>query len=357
MGNRRYSVLALALLLVFCSVSVFAQEAEQVWKKINTLPAEEREHFVLSKAKIEGEVVWYTSLSADSLTPLKAEFEKRYPGVKLNLWRGAGERILNRILTEARAGKSNVDVMGTGIEHLSPIMKASLAGQYVSPERKFYPDILRDAHSYWTSYTYLVAAIAYNSNLVTSADVPKRYEDFLAPKWKGGFAIDSNSDLTVITWLKIWGLEKTEKFLQALVANEVSVRRGHTLTAQLLCAGEFKAAIELYVYRVADLKHNGCPTGLVFPDPTPGAPSLLYSARRSPRPYAASLLIDYVLSESGQRILAETGRHPARPGIRNKYPEMDMESQGVRIFFLRPEDSEQTTEKYLELRDRYLLAR
>jgi len=99
--------------------------------------------------------------------------------------------------------------------------------------------------------------------------VPKKYEDFLGPKWKGNFALDMDPDKSIMGWFKTWGLERTKKYMQGISKNEVVVRKGHTLLAQLLCAGEFKAAIDLYAYLLADLKHTrGCPVEISYPDPT-----------------------------------------------------------------------------------------
>lgn len=355
----RGSYLLLAALAVFlaCSPPVLGKEPEEIWKELGKLSGEERHALLLLKARAEGEVVWYTSSSIDSLSPLRKDFEKRYPKIKIKIWRASGERILNRILAEARAGRFNVDIVGAGYRYIFPLMRTGLVGRYISPERKFYPDIYKDQNGYWTSHIYRMVVMAYNTTLVSRPQAPRRYEDFLDPKWKGNFAIDTNPHRTLMAWLKIWGNEKTEKFLQGLIENEAAVRRGHTLVTQLLCAGEFKAAIELFAYRVAEFKHKGCPVEMVFPDPTPGSLSLLYLVARSPHPYAAALLVDYVLSKTGQRLLAEKGLYSARRGIKLKYPEMNMAKRGIRSLLLRPKDAEQFGKNYLQLRERYLLVR
>jgi len=239
-----------------------------------------------------------------------------------------------------------------------PIMKkTNLVGRYRSPERKFYPKRFKDQDGYWTAQSYILAVIAYNTNLVRSSEAPKKYEDFLDPKWKGSFAIDSDADRALMGWLKTWGNERTEKFLEGIVKNDVAVRRGHTLMTQLLCAGEFKAAIELYSYRVAELKHKGCPVKMLYPDPTPGAGSLLVVAKYSRHPYAAGLLMDYLLSYRGQKVMAERGQLSARRGVLPKYPETDVEKIGVRVLLLSPEDAEKHGKKYFELRERFLINR
>lgn len=59
---------------------------------------------------------------------------------------------------------------------------------------------------------------------------------------------------------------------------------------------------DLYAYRLADLKNTkGYPVEISYTDPTPAAPSPLVVAKKSPRPYAAALLMDYLLSEPAQK--------------------------------------------------------
>jgi iron(III) transport system substrate-binding protein len=200
--------------------------------------------------------------------------------------------------------------------------------------------------------------MAYNTKLVPAAQAPKKYEDFLDPKWKGNFAIDMDSDKTIMAWLKTWGPEKTKKLLQALSKNEIVVRKGHTLIAELLCAGEFKAAVELYAYRLADVKHKkGCPVEIVYPDPTPATASPVAVTRDAPHPYGAALLMDYLLSQAGQKIFSDFGRLSPRRDVRPRYSELDMEANRVRILLLKPEDTDQFGKQYQQLREEFLLGR
>ena len=336
---------------------VSAKEPEEIWRDLGNLPVAERQKQLLSGAKLEGKALLYGNINAEQLEKLRVDFEKRYP-LKLEVYRASGERISNRFLTEARGGQFLADVVGPSNEHLPTLMKAGLVGRYDSPERAFYPESLRDRQGYWTPYDYNIAVIAYNSRLVPAVDVPKRYEDFLDPKWKGNFALDQDPDKSIMGWLKTWGVERTWKYLQGISKNDVVVRKGHTLLTQLLCAGEFKAGIDLYAYRLADLKNTkGCPVEISYTDPTPAAPSPLVVAKKSPRPYAAALLMDYLLSESSQKILSEFGRLSARRGVKPIYPELDIEAKGGRVLLLTPDDAVQLDKPYQQLREEFLLRR
>jgi iron(III) transport system substrate-binding protein len=343
--------------LLFVLTHVSAKEPEEIWRDLGSLPGAERQKQLLSGAKTEGKAVLYGNINAEQLEKLRVDFEKRHP-VKLEVYRASGERIANRFLTEARGGQFLADVVGPSNEHLPTLMKAGLVGRYDSPERAFYPESLRDKQGYWTPYDYNIAVIAYNSRLVPAGDIPKKYEDFLDQKWKGNFALDQDPDKSIMGWLKTWGVERTRKYLQGISKNDVVVRKGHTLLTQLLCAGEFKAGIDLYAYRLADLKNTkGCPVEISYTDPTPAAPSPLVVAKKSPRPYAAALLMDYLLSEPAQKILAEFGRLSARRGVRPIYPDLDTEAKGVRLLLLTPDDAVQLEKPYQQLREEFLLKR
>jgi len=356
------TVFTIAFVLLFPSFygsyafSAAAKEPEEIWQELARLSREEREKRLIAGARAEGKAVLYGNLSADHLEKAKVDFEKRYP-VKLEGYRASGERIANRVLTEFRAGQFVADVIGPSNEHVPTLMKAGVLGRYDSPERKAYLDTHKDRDGYWTAYDYNVAVIAYNTRLV-SGDPPRKYDDFLDPKWKNSFAIDMDPDKSLMGWLKLWGPDRTRKYLQAITKNEVVVRKGHTLLAQLLCAGEFKAAIDLYAYRVADLKNSrGCPVDISYPDPTPATPSPLGVTKKAPHPYAAALLTDYLLSEPAQKIFIELGRISGRRGIRPKYPDIDLDAKGVRILLITPEDALQLEKSYEQLREEFLLKR
>jgi ABC-type Fe3+ transport system substrate-binding protein len=94
-----------------------------------------------------------------------------------------------------------------------------------------------------------------------------------------------------------------------------------------------------------------------YTDPTPATPSPLVVAKKSPRPYAAALLMDYLLSAPAQKILAEFGRLSARRDVRPIYPDLDTEAKGVRVLLLTPEDAVQFEKPYQQLREEFLLKR
>jgi iron(III) transport system substrate-binding protein len=64
---------------------------------------------IVEAAKKEGEVIWYTSMSVDQSQPLMNAFNKKYPAIKPVLVRLGGGALMNRVLTETRAGLFGFD--------------------------------------------------------------------------------------------------------------------------------------------------------------------------------------------------------------------------------------------------------
>ncbi len=77
-----------------------SREPEEIWQELLKLPAEERQKRLVAGAKAEGKAIVYGNISADHLERLRIDFDKRY-GLKLDGYRASGERVANRLLTEA----------------------------------------------------------------------------------------------------------------------------------------------------------------------------------------------------------------------------------------------------------------
>src|ERR1700757_428730 len=61
-------------------------------------------------AESETKMVWYTTISSDNAKMLIDQFRQRYPKIDAEFFRTGGPRLMERIFTEARAGKHIWDV-------------------------------------------------------------------------------------------------------------------------------------------------------------------------------------------------------------------------------------------------------
>jgi iron(III) transport system substrate-binding protein len=169
---------------------------------------------------------------------------------------------------------------------------------------------------------------------VNKKDAPKSYQDLLDPRWKDKLGMDADEGEWFAGLITVWGREKTVDYFRNLMKQNPSLRRGHTLLANLNAAGEFSVAVNLFGYRVMEMKEKGETIDLVNADPVMVRPAHLALARRAPHPNAAKLYIDFVLSVPGQQVLASVGRTVVRPGVKLKYPEL---TEGVKLYPIKPE--------------------
>ena len=241
----------------------------------------------------EKEVVWYTAMNTQDVEPLRQRFEQRHPGAKLTVLRQPGEKIRNRILSEMRAGRNLWDVVSFNHLDMGTLERERLLGSKPAP-------------IYVRQYV-----IGYNTSLVPPPQAPKDWGDLLAPRWKGKLAMDEDEVEWFASMLDYMGRDKGMRFMRSLASQEPQLRRGHTLLAKLLVAGDYPLAI-VHAQEMDEAKKAGAPVDWVRTlDPIVTSPSVIAISARAAHPGAARLLVDFVLSPEGQAILRDRGRMPA----------------------------------------------
>jgi iron(III) transport system substrate-binding protein len=262
----------------------------------------------LQKAKAEGAVVFYTSAGLTEMKPLVDGFAKKFPFIKVELYRSISEKLLNKILTEERAQTHRFDVVLTNTLELEDLIARGLIGKYKSRERNGYSDKDMDKDGYWTNVQSSYYVLGYNTKLVPAGSVPKDWPDLLKPLGKKNFAMDREEYNWYGAMLEYLGQEPGRRFMRQLAALNPVFYKGHTLIAQLLAAGEFSLAI-VYPHRVESMKKQGAPIDWV-PTIKPIIAEMgpVGIAAKAPNPNSAKVLVDFILSREGQQLLRAAGR-------------------------------------------------
>ena len=259
---------------------------------------------LIAGARKEGFLNLYSSAISEHMTAVTSAFEKKY-GVKVRLWRGASEDILQRTVTEARGGRFDVDVVETASPQIIAIDREKLLQEYQTPVAA---DLMRESAipgAPWLPSRLIVFTGAYNTNLVKKADLPRRYEDLANPKWKGKLGIEADDNNWLMALDGALGESKGVNLFREIVAkNGMSVRKGHTLMANLVASGEVPIALTIYYHEVEPLKRAGAPIEELNIAPAFAFTAGAGLAKRAPHPYAAVLFLDFLLSD-GQKILAD----------------------------------------------------
>jgi iron(III) transport system substrate-binding protein len=166
--------------------------------------------------------------------------------------------------------------------------------------------------------------LAYNKNLVKSSEVPKTYQDLLLPRWRGRkMSLDRDAGDVFGALLDSWGEKEGIDYFRRLAKQEVLIRSGYTLQAQLLAAGEVEIVPWSHLQRPLLMADSGAPLGIGFLEPVVSKAQVLLLARRAVHPHAAALFIDWALSEEGQAFVGiDIVRSPVRIGQKQKYMEL-----------------------------------
>ena len=98
--------LYLTVALLFLCVTAAWGQSDTIKKLANySGPAADYEKMLHEGAKKEGKVVWYTSLGGKSWKTIKAEFAKKYPDVKIEVYRAGSKDISSKVFAESKARK------------------------------------------------------------------------------------------------------------------------------------------------------------------------------------------------------------------------------------------------------------
>jgi iron(III) transport system substrate-binding protein len=253
--------------------------------------------------KVEGKVVFYTTANASDAKAITDGFRKIYPKIDVQFERTSDSQLMEKILTEARAGKSLWDVAQTTGFYGYLLKKRGLLAAYDSSGRKYFREGFKDPQGFWTSTYTTYAVFGYNTRLVSKANIPRSHEDLLKPAWKGQFGLEARAYEWFTATISGMGREKGLGYMRALAKQQPELRVGRTLLAQLVAAGEFNGTLTAYMHNFDTLKAGGAPVEWV-----PLAPSFanlhpIGISARAPHPNASRLFVDYVLSQRGQEVV------------------------------------------------------
>src|SRR5436190_16721936 len=283
----------------------------------------DREKKILEGAKKEREVVVYTSLNLKDSVPIVEVFERKYGGVKVQLWRSSSEKVLQRAIAEAHAGRFGCDILETNGPEMEACYREKLLEEFYSPHFKDLPAAAFPRHRHYVADRFNFFTIGYNTNLVKPEEVPNAYTDLVNPRWAGRVGLEGSD----VDWfgavVKSMGEQKGLAFFRKLAEMKPQIRTGHTLMAELVASGEIPLAATLYNHNVERLAVKGAPVKWKAVTPTFGRPNAIGLCRRAPHPHAALLFADFMLSKDGQTLLKERNRVPASLSVDthlNKFP-------------------------------------
>ena len=295
---------ALAIVLIAsCALDRAALAQANRVAEIAAYQGADREQRLIEAAKKEKELTFYSSIPTEDISALVAAFDKKY-GVKVKVWRADSEGFLQRVVSEAKARRFEVDIMAGSTSALEPLYRENLLQEVQSPN---FADLIPEAiapHRQWTAVYLNTLVQAYNTYLAQKESLPKSYRDLRKPEWKGKLGIESEDfDWFAQVVAAMGEAHGLQLFREIVAANGVSVRKGHNLLTNLVAAGEVPLALTVYGFLAEQAKRKGAPIDWFVIPPAVARITAEGLARNAPHPNAALLFFDFLIGE-GQQLLA-----------------------------------------------------
>lgn len=286
----------------------------------------DREQVLLAGAKAEGKVVWYTTLTGGPDQAIPKAFEAKYPGVKVETYRGTARDVMAKIAAETQAKRFLLDTLEGTLPILKAMRDESLLMPYTAPKIARLPSIAKERAEKglfsWATVRESYVSLSYNKNVIPAAAVPKSFDDLLNPALKGklAFTTSDTGSRVIGTMLKFKG----EDYLKKLKNQDISL---HAVSARALLdmvvSGEVGASPTTFRAQAIVSMGKGAPISWVPMEVVTTSMGGVAISSRAPHPHGSVLFLDFILSPECEKILEKYGLDgPAEnPGFNRWYPE------------------------------------
>jgi ABC-type Fe3+ transport system, periplasmic component len=305
----------------------------------------------IDAAKKEGKLMIYGTIVPQVMTLIQKGFEAQY-GIKVEYWRADATKVIDRVLTEWRAGKPNFDVVIGARGPLALGKAENVYARYTPPAAANFPAKFKDKDGQLTAMRVTPVGVLYNTELVKSADVPKTFDDLLDGKWQGKISMpDPSRHASTAQFL--WNMEQLKgdkwmDFVRGLAKQKPHLVESYSSVPNAIVRGESAVGIT-YVQYAGQFKGpiSFAPIDRVFADPSDAA-----LGAKAPSVNAGKLFIEYLCSAEGQRKVADTGEFVLAPGI---YPNIQNADKIMgSLLLMKDASSEQLGKLQAEFRQIFL---
>ncbi len=275
----------------------------------------------LEEARQEGTVVAYSTAGADVRTALSQSFKQKY-GINLEFVVGTGRELMEKILTERRAGLYNADFyMGGTTDVVNMLFPEGI----IDPIKPTFilPEVLDPGVWYAGKYPFVdngerlfgfrgsvFRPITVNSDLVKTDEIGS-FNDLLKPGFKGKIAMGDptigGSAASFFTLVKDYLMGND--FVVALAKQEPFISRDERLLTEWVARGKYSILIGTKPDPIAEFVKAGAPLVSIIPKEgahiEPGAGTICLFNKPA-HPNSLKVFVNWLLGKEGQTIYART---------------------------------------------------
>jgi iron(III) transport system substrate-binding protein len=284
---------------------------------------------VVSKAKQEGKLRAVVSLTEDPLKNMLAAFNKKYPFIEARGESVPNREVYVRLLQELKAGLTK------GVDVNDPI--SDYYNEYLPYQKKL--DVLGMAEQKILQIPLQMVdpinrnivvigsslqVVVYNKTLISAEQVPNTWEDFLKPEFRDRKFVLDIRPINISALVPAWGLEKALEYARKLAAQKPVWGRGHTALITRVLAGEHAIAfgVNYDSFLRARDKDKADRLGYKVLEPVPARLNESWSVlNTAEHPHAGLLMLEFVASPEGQKVLDEQGQYEGSLFVRGTVQE------------------------------------
>lgn len=253
---------------------------------------------VVAAALKEGAVTIYTANQLDSEQQLAKKFNKKFPGIKIEIVRAPGSRLIARVDAEMASGKLSADIVEFSDSGLAKNYE-KLFADYTPPNATKYPAELRSISTKLWPKTAWGYVLAYNKALVRKP--PTKWSDLSQAGFKDKLGwIPAGAGGTTWTLAMFQRQQLGDGEWKALAKKKPTMYPSDAPLLAAVIRGEVRVA-PLKTNSIIPSMKGGAPIGIIYPtDGVPITASAAGISATAPHPNAARLYLDWILSDEGQ---------------------------------------------------------
>jgi iron(III) transport system substrate-binding protein len=282
-------------------------------------------------AKKDGQLTVYSPAEL-VLRGLEKELPKTFAGIEVKSATVEPTELATKLITEKRSGGVRADLIMGSLRDVVDVLDRGIISEQDYASMGI-PQELILFNSKLIGIWNVVFAHAYNTNLIKDpAELPKTWNDFLDPKWKGKLVA---WDFTFSAGLAWWGLEVGEEAVidyarKLIKTQDVLLTRA---VADVVNTGERAIAFNGGLAAVFQAQAKGLPVDFFLVE-VQGAPQYVAAIPAGAKhPNAARLVLKYLLSEPGKAMVWEYQKSAdAHPGANTPYSKAIAAKGGRYIF-------------------------
>jgi len=280
----------------------------------------------VSARAMEDSLVIVTSFPKDLTSVFKKAFEKKHPGVKVEMLKKKTTAGVKYI--QETASNNTSDLFWASAPDAFEVLKGDGLLQKYQVKAKGIPEKIgafpiNDPDGYYKGFAASGYGFMWNTRYLKAKKlpVPKEWEDLTKPVYFGhvGMSAPSRSGTTHLTvetvlqgdgWAKGWALWKgIGGNLKTVTERSFGVPSG-------VNSGEFGIGIVIDFFGFSS-KATGYPVDFRYPSVTALVPANIAIVKNAPHPENAAAFIEFLLSEEGQSLLLDPKiqRLPVRPDL------------------------------------------